>query len=65
MALLWAGASQRIGMGLLRSRGREAIGPDVALMCDINQRWRPEQAIGIGKRVEDTGVGSIWCAPVE
>ena len=27
------------------------------LMCDINQRWRPEQAIDIGKRVEDAGSG--------
>ena len=24
---------------------REAVGPDMDLMCDINQRWRPEQAI--------------------
>src|SRR5216683_2471124 len=24
-------------------RIREAIGPDIKLMCDINQRWRPEQ----------------------
>jgi L-alanine-DL-glutamate epimerase-like enolase superfamily enzyme len=23
---------------------REAIGPDVSLMCDINARWRPKQA---------------------
>ena len=28
---------------------REAIGPDIKLMCDINQRWRPEQAIDIGQ----------------
>src|SRR5260370_37065295 len=27
---------------------REAIGPDIKLMCDINQRWRPEQAVDIG-----------------
>src|SRR5829696_5365608 len=26
---------------------REAIGPDIKLMCDINQRWRPEQATPI------------------
>jgi len=37
---------------------REAIGPDIKLMCDINQRWRPEQAIDIGSRVED--VGLFW-----
>ena len=29
---------------------RDAIGPDIKLMCDINQRWRVEQAIDIGKR---------------
>jgi L-alanine-DL-glutamate epimerase-like enolase superfamily enzyme len=32
---------------------RESIGPDVDLMCDINQRWRVEQAIDIGSRIED------------
>jgi L-talarate/galactarate dehydratase len=31
---------------------REAIGPDVDLMCDINQLWRVEQAIDIGRRIE-------------
>ena len=43
---------------------REAIGPDIKLMCDINQRWRPEQAIDIGKRVEDAGVGLSWLEDV-
>ena len=32
---------------------RDAIGPDIDLMCDINQRWRVEQAIEIGRRIED------------
>jgi L-alanine-DL-glutamate epimerase-like enolase superfamily enzyme len=32
---------------------REAIGPDIDLMCDINQRWDVRQAISIGKRVEE------------
>ena len=41
---------------------REAIGPDVKLMCDINQRWRPEQAIDIGRRIED--VGLFWLEDV-
>jgi L-talarate/galactarate dehydratase len=45
-------------------RVREAIGPDIHLMCDINQRWRPEQAIDIGKRVEDSGVGLFWLEDV-
>jgi L-alanine-DL-glutamate epimerase-like enolase superfamily enzyme len=43
---------------------REAIGPEIKLMCDINQRWRPEQAIDIGKRVEDAGVGLFWLEDV-
>lgn len=32
---------------------REAIGSDFTLMCDINQRWRVEQAIDIGRRIEE------------
>jgi len=43
---------------------REALGPDIKLMCDINQRWRPEQAIDIGQRVEDAGVGLFWLEDV-
>ena len=46
------------------TRVREAIGPDIALMCDINQRWRPEQAIDIGKPVEDAGIGLFWLEDV-
>lgn len=41
---------------------REAIGPDIRLMCDINQRWRPEQAIDIGRRIEE--VGFFWLEDV-
>ena len=41
---------------------RDAIGPGTKLMCDINQRWRPEQAIDIGKRAED--VGLFWLEDV-
>ena len=41
---------------------REAIGPDIKLMCDINQRWRPEQAIDIGKRIEHLGL--FWLEDV-
>src|SRR5258707_6315853 len=41
---------------------RDAIGPDIKLMCDINQRWRPEQAIDIGSRVAD--VGLFWLEDV-
>lgn len=32
---------------------RKAIGPDIQLMCDINQRWNVYQAIDIGSRVEE------------
>jgi len=45
-------------------RVREAIGPDIKLMCDINQRWRPEQAIDIGRRIEEAGVGLFWLEDV-
>jgi L-alanine-DL-glutamate epimerase-like enolase superfamily enzyme len=41
---------------------RDAVGPDIDLMCDINQRWRPDQAIDIGARVED--VGLFWLEDV-
>jgi L-alanine-DL-glutamate epimerase-like enolase superfamily enzyme len=45
-------------------RIREAIGPDIRLMCDINQRWRPEQAIDIGRRIEEAGAGLYWLEDV-
>jgi L-alanine-DL-glutamate epimerase-like enolase superfamily enzyme len=32
---------------------REGIGPDIKLMCDINQMWSVNQAIDIGKRLEE------------
>jgi L-alanine-DL-glutamate epimerase-like enolase superfamily enzyme len=32
---------------------RNAIGPNIDLMCDINQRWDVRQAISIGKRVDE------------
>jgi L-alanine-DL-glutamate epimerase-like enolase superfamily enzyme len=41
---------------------RECIGPDIDLMCDINQRWRVEQAIDIGSRIED--VRLFWLEDV-
>ncbi len=33
-------------------RIREAVGPDVRLMCDINQRWTVPEAFSIGERLE-------------
>jgi L-alanine-DL-glutamate epimerase-like enolase superfamily enzyme len=41
---------------------RESIGPDIDLMCDINQRWSVPQAISIGRRVEE--VGLFWLEDV-
>ncbi len=32
---------------------RNAVGPAIDLMCDINQRWDVRQAISIGSRVEE------------
>ena len=43
-------------------RLREAIGPEIDLMCDINQRWSVHQAIDIGKRIED--VNLFWLEDV-
>src|SRR5258706_10373829 len=31
---------------------RESIGPDVDLMCDINQLWSVNEAIEVGRRIE-------------
>src|SRR5205807_1797157 len=31
---------------------RESIGPDIDLMCDINQLWSVNQAIDVGRRIE-------------
>ncbi|HJU15226.1 MAG TPA: mandelate racemase/muconate lactonizing enzyme family protein [Stellaceae bacterium] len=43
---------------------REAVGPEMVLMCDINQRWRIDQAIALGRRVEREGVGLFWLEDV-
>ena len=34
-------------------RIREEIGPEIELMCDINQRWSVAQAVSIGHRIEE------------
>src|SRR5271169_2485630 len=36
---------------------RDAVGPDVNLMVDINQRWSVAEVISIGRRIEDLGLG--------
>jgi len=43
-------------------RIRAAVGPDIDLMCDINQRWSVHQAMDIGKRVEE--VNFYWLEDV-
>src|SRR5205085_9173272 len=35
---------------------REAIGPNVDLMCDINQLWSVHHAIEVGRQVEQYGL---------
>ena len=35
---------------------RNAVGPDTALMVDINQRWSVAEAISIASRIEDVGL---------
>ena len=37
---------------------RDVVGPNVRLMCDINQRWRVDEAISLGRRLED--IGFFW-----
>jgi len=41
---------------------RNAVGPGIDLMCDINQRWDVRQAISIGRRLEE--VGFFWLEDV-
>lgn len=36
---------------------RDAVGPETNLMVDINQRWGVHEAISIGRRIEDLGLG--------
>jgi len=36
---------------------RNAVGPNVNLMADVNQRWSVHEAISIGRRIEDVGLG--------
>src|SRR2546423_9600801 len=43
---------------------REAVGPNMDLMCAVHQRWRREQASDIGRRVEQAGGGLFWLEDV-
>jgi L-talarate/galactarate dehydratase len=47
------GSEPTLGASIERVRVmREAIGPDIDLMCDINQLWSVNQAIEVGRRIE-------------
>lgn len=47
------GSEPTIGASVERVRVmREAIGPDIDLMCDINQLWSVDHAIEVGRRIE-------------
>jgi L-alanine-DL-glutamate epimerase-like enolase superfamily enzyme len=39
-------------------RIRDVVGGDVRLMCDINQRWRPDEAMAMGRSLEE--IGFFW-----
>ena len=48
------GAEPTAALEVARMRTlRDAIGPDIDLMCDINQLWNVNQAIQIGSMVEE------------
>ena len=48
------GAEPTVGREVERIRVlREGIGDDIDLMCDINQLWNVNQAIEIGRRIEE------------
>jgi L-alanine-DL-glutamate epimerase-like enolase superfamily enzyme len=48
------GAEPSVAAALERIRvQREAIGDEIDLMCDINQLWNVNQAIEIGRRLEE------------
>src|SRR5437868_8274686 len=51
------GSEATIGESIERVRVmRESIGPDVDLMCDINQLWSVHHAIAVGHRIEEYGL---------
>jgi len=47
------GSEPTMGASVERVRVmREAVGPDIDLMCDINQLWSVHHAIEVGRRIE-------------
>jgi L-talarate/galactarate dehydratase len=66
-------AKMQLGLPAVTSPAREveqarlvraAVGAEMDLMCDINQRWRVDEAIAIGRRLEQAGVGLYWLEDV-
>jgi L-alanine-DL-glutamate epimerase-like enolase superfamily enzyme len=48
------GGQPNLEAELARARSvREAIGPDIRLLADVNFRWRPSAAIRAGRRLEE------------
>jgi L-alanine-DL-glutamate epimerase-like enolase superfamily enzyme len=48
------GAESSVEAEVARVRAvREAIGPDVRLLADVNSRWTPSQAIRVGRRIDE------------
>jgi L-alanine-DL-glutamate epimerase-like enolase superfamily enzyme len=55
------GSERTIGESIERVRVmREGIGPDVDLMCDINQLWSVHHAIDVTRRLEERGLNLYW-----
>src|ERR1044071_2030482 len=55
------GSEPTIGVSLDRVRVmREGIGPDIDLMCDINQLWSVHHAIDVTRRLEEAGLHLYW-----
>jgi L-alanine-DL-glutamate epimerase-like enolase superfamily enzyme len=51
------GTEPSIAVSVERVRAmREAIGPDIDLMCDINQLWGVHHAIEVGRAIEQYGL---------
>jgi L-alanine-DL-glutamate epimerase-like enolase superfamily enzyme len=47
------GSEPTVGASVERVRVmREAVGPDIDLMCDINQLWSVHHAVEVGRRIE-------------
>jgi L-alanine-DL-glutamate epimerase-like enolase superfamily enzyme len=51
------GAESSVDAEVARVRAvREAIGPEIRLLADVNSRWTPAQAIRVGRRIDEYGL---------